>query len=49
MYSPSDADRAKQAYLEFKPLDGKFLDNSERVTKGFAKGLLARIAFVICR
>lgn len=27
VYSPSDADRAKQAYLEFKPLDGKFLDN----------------------
>lgn len=24
VYSPSDADRAKQAYLEFKPLDGKF-------------------------
>lgn len=27
VYSPSDADRAKQAYLEFKPLDGKFLGN----------------------
>ena len=27
VYSPSDTDRAKQAYLEFKPLDGKFLDN----------------------
>lgn len=27
VYSPSDADRAKQAYLEFKPLDGKFDDN----------------------
>ena len=27
VYSPSDADRAKQAYLEFKPLDGKFWDN----------------------
>lgn len=27
VYSPSDAERAKQAYLEFKPLDGKFLDN----------------------
>ena len=27
VYSPSDADRAKQAYLEFKPLDGKFLEN----------------------
>lgn len=27
VYSPSDADRAKQAYLEFKPLDGNFLDN----------------------
>lgn len=27
VYSPGDADRAKQAYLEFKPLDGKFLDN----------------------
>lgn len=27
VYSPSDDDRAKQAYLEFKPLDGKFLDN----------------------
>ena len=29
VYSPSDADRAKQAYLEFKPLDGKFLDNCD--------------------
>ena len=27
VYSPSDPDRAKQAYLEFQPLDGKFLDN----------------------
>lgn len=27
VYSPSDADRAKQAYLEFKPLDGRFADN----------------------
>lgn len=27
VYSPSDADRAKQAYLEFKPLDGQFADN----------------------
>ena len=27
VYSPSDSDRAKQAYLEFQPLDGKFLDN----------------------
>lgn len=27
VYSPSDHDRAKQAYLEFQPLDGKFLDN----------------------
>jgi len=27
VYSPSDPDRAKQAYLEFKPLDGKFMDN----------------------
>ncbi len=27
VYSPSDADRAKQAYLEFSPLDGKFDDN----------------------
>ncbi len=27
VYSPSDADRAKQAYLEFQPLDGEFLDN----------------------
>jgi len=27
VYSPSDADRAKQAYLEFQPLDGKFSDN----------------------
>lgn len=27
VYSPTDDDRAKQAYLEFKPLDGKFLDN----------------------
>nr|WP_302830898.1 alpha-glucuronidase [uncultured Bacteroides sp.] len=27
VYSPSDADRAKQAYLEFKPLDGRFRDN----------------------
>lgn len=24
VYSPADADRAKQAYLEFQPLDGKF-------------------------
>ncbi|MCQ2214684.1 MAG: alpha-glucuronidase [Bacteroidales bacterium] len=27
VYSPSDADRAKQAYLEFKPYDGQFKDN----------------------
>lgn len=27
VYSPSDDDRAKQAYLEFQPLDGEFLDN----------------------
>lgn len=27
VYSPSDTDRAKQAYLEFKPLDGQFRNN----------------------
>lgn len=27
VYSPSDADRAKQAYQEFKPLDGQFRPN----------------------
>ncbi len=27
VYSPSDADRAKQAYLEFKPHDGQFAPN----------------------
>ncbi len=27
VYSPNDADRAKQAYLEFQPLDGEFRDN----------------------
>lgn len=27
VYSPSDADRAKQAYVEFNPLDGKFDSN----------------------
>lgn len=27
VYSPSDPDRAKQAYLEFQPLDGQFDDN----------------------
>lgn len=27
VYNPSDADRAKQAYLEFQPLDGEFRDN----------------------
>jgi alpha-glucuronidase len=27
VYSPSDADRAKQAYLEFSPLEGKFDNN----------------------
>lgn len=27
VYSPDDADRAKQAYNEFQPLDGKFADN----------------------
>lgn len=27
VYSPIDADRAKQAYMEFQPLDGKFDDN----------------------
>lgn len=27
VYSPIDADRAKQAYMEFKPLDGKFDPN----------------------
>ena len=27
VYSPNDADRAKQAFLEFEPLDGQFDDN----------------------
>ena len=27
VYSPSDADRAKQAYIEFQPLDGQFRPN----------------------
>lgn len=27
VYSPTDADRAKQAYLEFQPYDGQFADN----------------------
>ncbi len=27
VYSPTDDDRAKQAYIEFSPLDGKFDDN----------------------
>ena len=27
VYSPTDADRVKQAYLEFNPLDGQFDDN----------------------
>lgn len=27
VYSPADVDRAKQAYLEFQPLDGVFLSN----------------------
>lgn len=27
VYNPSPEDRAKQAYLEFKPLDGQFRDN----------------------
>lgn len=27
VYSPSDADRAKQAYIEFQPLDGRFAPN----------------------
>lgn len=27
VYSPSDDDRAKQAYLEFQPLDNQFADN----------------------
>lgn len=27
VYSPSDPDRAKQAYAEFEPLDGTFADN----------------------
>ncbi|MDR0940560.1 MAG: alpha-glucuronidase [Mediterranea sp.] len=27
VYSPTDADRAKQAYLEFQPLDGQFRPN----------------------
>ena len=27
VYSPTDSDRAKQAYLEFMPLDGQFHDN----------------------
>lgn len=27
VYSPSDSDRAKQAYTEFSPLDGEFDDN----------------------
>ena len=27
VYSPTDSDRAKQAYLEFMPLDGQFREN----------------------
>lgn len=27
VYSPTDSDRAKQAYLEFEPLDGQFREN----------------------
>ena len=27
VYDPNDNDRAKQAYKEFMPLDGQFLDN----------------------
>jgi alpha-glucuronidase len=27
VYSPKPEDRVKQAYLEFKPLDGQFADN----------------------
>ncbi len=27
VYSPTDADRAKQAYIEFRPLDGQFRKN----------------------
>lgn len=27
VYSPADPDRAKQAYLEFQPLDGQFMSN----------------------
>ena len=27
VYNPEDADRAKQAYLEFQPLDGEFKEN----------------------
>lgn len=27
VYSPTDSDRAKQAYLEFMPLDGQFCEN----------------------
>jgi len=27
VYSPTDADRAKQAYIEFQPLDGEFAPN----------------------
>ena len=27
VYSPTDSDRAKQAYIEFQPLDGKFRNN----------------------
>ncbi|MBO4612362.1 MAG: alpha-glucuronidase [Bacteroidaceae bacterium] len=27
VYAPNDPDRAKQAYKEFQPLDGQFLDN----------------------
>ncbi len=33
VYSPTDADRAKQAYLEFQPLDGEFLPNVVIQTK----------------
>ncbi len=33
VYSPNDADRAKQAYLEFQPLDGEFHSNVVIQTK----------------
>ena len=43
VYKPSLDDRAKQAYTEFKPLDGQFRKNVIIQVKNGLNGILPRV------